>query len=210
MTMTTPSPAPGPDAILATLRQATPQQVQRGKAWYSAAHTFATGLADRYGLPGGPEQAAYVIAALSPQQSWQSNQASADLLLRTGSTFGLGVNIAKARRILAGEHPADVLRPPNPKRVTGNKVRAFADCIIARGRTRTVCVDRHAADIALARPLDASPLPAGFLTDARYHAIAAAYRLAAQRTGGRFTSAEVQAIMWIVRRDAKHGEGVYG
>lgn len=206
--MSAATEAPGAAAILRTLHRATPVQIERGQAWYSAAHTFATGLAERYGLPGGTAQAAYVIAALSPQQSWSANQQCADLLIRTGSTFGLGANIAKARRILAGESPLTVLAPPNPARITGSKVRAFAECILASGKTSTVCVDRHAADVALARSTDAKPLPAGFLTAHRYSIISAAYRQAAQRSGGRFTACEVQAITWIARRDAKHPTNV--
>ncbi len=190
------------DNILDTLRRATPDQVREGQAWYRTARAFTDGVANRYGVH--PDQAAYALAALSPQQSWGSNQRSLVLLLDTGSTYGLGANIGKARRILAGEPPSTVLAPPNPKRVTGNKVRAFAECIIAAGRTSTVCVDRHAADIALGRPVDATPLPSGFLTDARYRTIAQAYRLAAQRSGGRFTACEVQAITWLVRRADKH------
>lgn len=203
-------PLSGADAILATLHRASPAQRARGKAWYSTAHTFATGLADRYGLPGGTEQAAYVIAALSPQQSWSANQQSADLLIRTGSTFGLGANIAKARRILSGENPATVLAPPDPTRRTGSKVRAFAECILANGRTSTVCVDRHAADVALGRSSDAPPLPAGFITAKRYDLISTAYRQAAQRTGGTLTACEVQAITWITRREDKYREGAFG
>lgn len=195
----------GPDAILNYLHVASHEQRQQGKAWYKTANAFAHGVADRYGIH--PEQAAYALAALSPQQSWGANQRSLVLLLETNSTYGLGANIAKARRILAGESPSTVLAPPNPARVTGSKVRAFADCIIAGGRTSTVCVDRHAADVALGRRLAASPLPAGFITGARYETIAAAYRLAAQRSGGQFTACEVQAITWIVRRTLKHGEG---
>lgn len=208
--MSAATEAPGADAILRTLHAATPTQVQRGSAWYQVAHTFALGLAERYELPGGAAQAAYVIAALSPQQSWSANQQSADLLIRTGSTFGLGANVAKARRILAGESPHTVLAPPNPARITGSKVRAFAECILANGKTSTVCVDRHAADVALGRPIDAKPLPAGFLTAHRYGILSAAYRQAAQRTGGQFTACEVQAITWITRREDKYRPGAFG
>src|SRR5690606_15154417 len=121
-------------------------------------------------------------AALSPQQSWAANQRSATLLCSTGSTFGLGANIAKARRILAGESPTTVLAPPNPKRITGDKVRAFGRLIANPDDPETVCVDRHAADVALGRPTDAAPLPPGFLSHKRYTLIADAYRLAAEST----------------------------
>ena len=204
---TTTTFAPGPTAIHLAYLAATERQVREGSVWYDTAHAFATGLAERFDLPGGVRQAAAIIAALSPQQSWGANQRSAVLLLETGSTFGIGANIAKARRIIAGESPEIVFTPPDPARRTGEKVRSFFRLIANPSDPETVCVDRHATDIALGRPTDASALPAGFLTFKRYSNIADAYRLAAEWTT--HTPAQVQAITWVARRHNKYREGAF-
>lgn len=195
---------PGPDAILRTLADATAAEVEGGRVWYRTAHVFAAGLARKYGL-SSTTQAAYMIAALSPQQSWGSNQRSAVLLLETGSTYGLGANIAKARRILAGETIASVLDAKGGR--SGHKVRAFGALIANPDDPETVCVDRHAADVALARPLHATPLSAGWITPKRYGIISDAYRLAADVTP--YSPSQVQAITWLVRRNRKHPNNPY-
>ncbi len=125
--------------IIDTYRRATPDQVARGHAWYSAAHDFALELD-----PSNLERAAGVIAALSPRLSWELNMRQAKRAYLLGeATGGLGNSCRSATRILNGEHWTEVLRGP--------KVRAFAASIIDPHDSGAVVIDRHALSIALGR-----------------------------------------------------------
>ena len=57
-------------AILRMFRSATTEQVQDGIAWYDTARAYAVSLARQYRVT--KQCAAGVIAALSPQLSWNS------------------------------------------------------------------------------------------------------------------------------------------
>jgi hypothetical protein len=174
--------------IIAIYRAATAAQLAEGTDWYSAARTFSIGLAERYGLT--LEQAAGIVAAISPRLPWDRNMAYADLLMRTGDCPTLKGNKAKAVRILSGERPLDVLG--------GAKVRAFYLAIL--GDPDAVVVDRHAFDVAY-----------GAVTDDRtrkaldrvggYDGYANAYRAAATALGT--TAVVVQAVTWVVWRASK-------
>ena len=59
---------------------ADPETAAAGKAWYGSARDFAQGLADRHGY--SLQQAVGIIAAMSPQQDWGGNAATADYLGR--------------------------------------------------------------------------------------------------------------------------------
>ena len=125
--------------ILSVYEEASPEEIAEGLAWYSSAHTFSVGLSERYGV--SIRQAAGIIAALSPRLSWDLNLRNADTVCRTGDVRGLGGNVAKAKRILHGEDPSDVLG--------GNKVRSFFDNILFHEASSTVTIDRHAWDLSL-------------------------------------------------------------
>lgn len=178
--------------ILRTYRKATPADLHDGLNWYSTAHTFARGLANRYSLPGGHTQAAAIIAALSPQRSWGDNQRAADHLCRTGTTWGLPLNVLKAQRLLHGESPIAVLNATSGK--SGHKVRAFYVCIAEAGKTDAVCVDRHAFAIAQGRSTSGDYNA----TPKQYLATADAYVRAAADTP--HTPAQLQAVTWVTHR----------
>jgi hypothetical protein len=130
--------------LLMVYQEATARQVRDGRGWYRRANQIATGLAGEHGLETW--QAAGILAALSPAVDWGRNVKDAATLCAAspGATLRLstyGANVAKAQRILAGEHPDAVLG--------GRKVRAFYASIVDPRTSREVCVDRHAVAAAL-------------------------------------------------------------
>ncbi len=167
---------------------------QYGAAWYSEAHAAAASLADRYGFT--VEQAAGVIAALSPRIHWGENLADAETVLswaeneRDGyghdvpywalPVSAFSTNVAKACEVLAVDNPLTVLNGP--------KQRAFYSSII--GDTSTVTVDVWATRAATYGKLD---------TPKRlYDLIAAAYKRAARKVGT--TPRDFQAAVWVTLR----------
>jgi hypothetical protein len=167
-----------------------PELYQQGLNWYTAAYAQAVFLADYYGTYS-TTQVAGVLAALSPQVSWKRNVELAESAIVshlsglpiTGQT---GDNCNKAQAILDGGEPLEVLG--------GMKVRAFYMCILAKGDTDHVCVDRHAV---AAWYLPGQPVW-GSLTPKRYHAVAADYVTAARALG--LAPAACQAVVWCAWR----------
>lgn len=188
---------------MAVYGRASDDEIAEGIDWYSAARTFALGLASRYDLTA--EAAAGVIAAISPRLRWDLNMAYADSLVKTGNAPLLFTNKAKALAILAGEDPTTVLACPACTRgetsheCTGPKVRAFFACIIDPS-SDAVCVDRHAFDVAYGRVTDEKTRKA-LDRKGGYDRIASAYRAAAVKLG--LVPSVLQAITWVVWRNEK-------
>lgn len=101
-----------------------------GWRWYTDARALVQGLAVVH--QRRDETVAGVIAALSQREQWRRNVRRADAALATGAaTSGLRGSREKANRILAGEHPRDVLRGP--------KIRAFYRALL--GDDNAVVID---------------------------------------------------------------------
>lgn len=116
---------------------ATEDTVVLGRNWYSKAYTVACELAEEFDIT--VTQAAYVIAALSPNVAWPHNVASARGACeghKAGDTpadyrgAGYGVNKVKAERILNGDLSA----------LNGPKVTQFAEGILGNPQACTVDV----------------------------------------------------------------------
>jgi hypothetical protein len=168
-----------------------PELYEKALRWYVNAFDASCELAQLYADIYTAEQVAGVIAALSPQVSWAQNlklaeKAIVSHLMGEAITGQTGDNCAKAQRILDGEEPLEVLG--------GMKVRAFYQCILAKGQTDVVCVDRHAV---AAWYLPGQPVW-GSLTPKRYHAVAADYQTAARVLG--LPAAACQAVVWCAWR----------
>lgn len=183
---------PTPEAIVSLFNQIDLADVSAGVEWYTEAYGIACDYADRFGIT--PEQAAGVIAALSPQQGWAHNVKSAEKFLATGARVHTESNMSKCRRILAGEDVWTVLN--------ADKTQNFWLSIVSQG-AEGVCIDRHAIDIALGVRHTEKSRPA--LGKRLYRAAADAYRVAADMLnaeGANVTPAEVQSVTWAehVRR----------
>jgi hypothetical protein len=173
--------------IIRTYAQATPGQLRAGEYWYGHAQDIAREMVK--GTDYSLQQVVGVIAALSPINPWEQNVKLAQKMIDSRGTLDEGYlknGLKKARAILNGEDPWELL--------TSQKVRAFFECILYRGQTDIVCVDRHA--LSIWRGYD--------VTDTRmgaplFRKIAADYQEAAIEAG--IPAAQLQAITWVVWRE---------
>lgn len=168
--------------ILRTFDRATKSDVESGARWYDEAGDLATELAARNGR--SVEQAAAVIAALSPRTTWARNIAGAVMLMDEDQVLAglIGRNVETARKALDDGFDA----------LGGPKTNAFARNIA--GDREAVTVDVWAARVA---DLDEELLS----RKGAYDAVAHAYRLAARRRG--VDPATMQATTWIVARNGR-------
>jgi len=189
---------------------ATPAERHAGLTWYATANDYCNDLARRYGVT--VEQAAGVVAALSPGLAWELNVTQAEYLVEAYAHGRRGVelplvgvygrsNVTKCERILAGVDPLELLSP-----VTAPKTRAFYRCIVERGTGTDVVIDRHAASAAL----DARGTKGGSAIEvvkpALYRWLVWHYRVLAERVG--ITPAQFQAVVWSHWRQSTPGHPV--
>lgn len=176
------------------------QQWQDGLNWYQIAHDFAVTLAVRYGTT--TDRAAGIIAALSPQTSWESNKATAEMTCKalsegripTGREHGqTQANAGKAIAIWDGVDVMDVLDANGGK--SGHKVRSFYKCIANPTDPEPVCIDRHAIK---AWATDADTWV--HITPNRYARLKRDYQTGAASLG--VLPMQFQALCWIAQRGA--------
>lgn len=181
--------------ILDALARATADDWLYGVSWYPQAHAYATHLADEFGIT--VEQAAAVIAVLSPRVEWEENRDLARRALQAWAdghpiAVGLTNNCERAERNLADPTCADVKRSHRTL-----KVNSFYRNIM--GDESCATIDRHALRTALG---DHSLPESAPSTDAAYRALSDAYVLAAADAD--LPTSMLQAIVWSVcRRERK-------
>lgn len=181
--------------IVSVWSLATDDEFEQGAHWYEQAHWTARMLAD-----GDVRMGAGLLAALSPQTSWWLNVELACDAFETGrATRHTGDSTSKANKILAGADPEDVLPM---QRKTGH----FYRCILDPDDPVSVCVDRHAYDIAVGIPL--GDWNRGLSAHGRYALLAHCYWEAAQRVGA--LPSVVQAVTWVTWRNSIAGVGTRG
>jgi hypothetical protein len=109
---------------------------QAGKAWYNHAHQLCRVLSNETEIP--LKNVCGILAALSPQVSWDTNIASCEAIVRTGKIdkayTGYKVNVEKAYLCLSVD-PLEVLG--------GLKVLAFYHNILDPLKSDDVTVDTH-------------------------------------------------------------------
>ncbi len=104
------------ERIVDAVGRADAEQTAAGLGWYAVAHEEAKLLADEFGLDVYRTSA--IIAVLSPLTRWAGNLEDAwNVVNGDPVRHALPKNAEKARRILAGEDPVDVLG--------GRKVNSF-------------------------------------------------------------------------------------
>lgn len=162
-------------------RKATDEQVAQGLVWYARANGIAAELGNRYGVSA--DDAAAVIAILSPTNKWARNVQDAASVLRhvrhggpvpTVCTYGN--NLTKALAYARGDR----------SQLRGPKVTAFAANI--RGDHDFVTLDIWACRAAVRRDEPG----------ADRSAIELAYRTVAAEFG--YSPAAFQAIIWTAIR----------
>jgi hypothetical protein len=182
--------------IIRTFQSATPGRLQAGRNWYPQAHEIARIITN----DGDVVKGAGVIAALSPQTSWWMNvELATDAFENRVAGRHVRDACRKANRIMAGEDPRTIL----PMR---RKTGQFYLCISDPSDTEPVCVDRHAHDVAVGRAFGGAGRGLG--AHGRYSLIAECYREAGHRLGE--VPSVVQAVTWVVWRDALAGVGTRG
>lgn len=167
--------------LVRTYGQASILGENGGTAWYRESQATAAAIARETGV--SVEVAAGVIAALSPRMQWRANVRAATDACAGRSYGALGTSKRAAARIIAGEHPLDVLQGP--------KVRAFYSAIMGDE-------DAAVVDVWMLRAMgeDASKSP----TRKRYAELADAIATAASIVG--IGTATFQAIVWAHVRGA--------
>ena len=149
--------------------------------WYRSAHSECECIAKS--LDVDFETFVGVVAALSPQMNWKYNVREAVVLVKGGQPLGYGANISKARVILNGAPPTEVLG--------GNKVRSFFSNIMSAGEDdRDITIDTWALRIACN-----NVKYQGSITDKQYARLRTAYQQVADNFG--ILATELQAITWV-------------
>lgn len=179
------------DNVVRKYAQSTRHDRAAGKEWYHSAQLHA------HVIGGGDiERGAGILAALSPQKEWNDNVAGAQHVARTGTHWNKATtaNNEKAIRILAGEHPLNVLG--------GHKVVSFYKNIVNPEDPESVTIDKHAHDIAVGIPYgtrakDSNDLGLG--SKGRYNHFSDAYRTASGHLNIE-VPAILQATTWVAHR----------
>lgn len=188
--------------ITRLFRTATVAEIREHAQWYSTARSIAEAMGIVYSV--STEQAAGVIAATSPLNSWGANVKLAERVLAAGGlTAGyLSTGLAKADRILAGEDIETVLN--------GLKTVNFYRSIVTAGITG-ICIDRHAWSLAVNVRYADDSMPG--LTGKRYAAAVDAYtraaRILSREYEAELTPAMVQSVTWMLWRRKFWSEGAW-
>lgn len=183
-------------SIRSILEQAQPAEWAAGLEWYPLAHEQALRLGRAAGVR--LDQAAYVIACLSPRTSWAENLRAAWALARhfkagkrldepLGETLrSTWVNLAKAWKILETGNLDAIGQGP--------KTRAFADNILYPKSSRLVTVDSWAYRIWAGMVGQSDEVPVT-IRGKVYEQVAQAYIDVSQDWG--LLPLECQAITWV-------------
>lgn len=160
-----------------------PHVLRAGKEWYDRANDIAHEIGK-----GDVHRGAGIIAALSPQKGWEQNVEMARQMVSKGpkDLAQYPVQIEKATRIHAGEHPKDVLG--------GMKETSFYHNIADPNDPHHVTIDRHAHDVAVGKKYGAAERGLG--TTGRYSTFHGAYNTAAEKLGIEVPS-RLQAGVWV-------------
>lgn len=176
--------------ILNVYASSTPLEKSEGRKWYLNARAEAKKMALRHGY--SLQQAAAVIAALSPQVAWSQNLKWANSCMFAHSIGmplprrGLTTSTKRAQLALDGDL-SDINR-----KVGTRKVYNFYHSII--GTPGAVCIDRHAIRVAQGEyNVNLNAINVGI-----YDSAANAYREAAGELKIRTSS--LQAITWLVQK----------
>lgn len=174
----------------------TPEEVDVGKRWYDEANEFCQELADTHKLEIW--KVAGVVAALSPQTSWEMNKVFAkDFISKGGRGFmGNRDRTIKAKKILkasSGDEVHDLLSTQPGKAL---KTKSFYRNICLPGFCDTTTIDRHALAAVVQRPHKTSALSDkdGSITEKQYRFLSDCYVKAAKKVG--LIPSQLQAVIW--------------
>lgn len=164
--------------------------IDKGLNWYRNVHESARQMAADAMVP--LHTVVGVLAALSPACPWERNLFETKGLLDQApiNCTTYRPNVVKARLILAGRDPQDILGGP--------KVTSFYQLIMNPRDNYRVCVDRHAVRVCTRRKWKSDKEASRFLKS-QYERCADAYRIVADRMD--LLPHQVQAVTWEVFRN---------
>lgn len=178
-------------------QQATKQNWDDGKQWYVIAHTFCEVQAKKYNstLP----QVVGILAVLSPQCAWETNQlATIDILERQETSRQVfPSNVSKALQIFHGIPFETVM---NHSRY-GRKVRAFYDNILHLDKSELVTIDTHATRAAFnLADITTAQIRWVFESKQGNQTLSEAYKQVARHY--HLTPNKIQAVIWLAVKDS--------
>jgi hypothetical protein len=198
------------DSILATYFQSSETDRQTGRQWYQNAYSVCVTLGEKYGVHS--DIVAGVIAALSPNNRWESNVIDAEIMLRAWAAE-IDYSSVKVATYSNNKDKAATIIDCNLNReqivkvLRGNKTVAFFLCIASNGDSDTPCIDGHAYNVWNGTVSTLKEVPS--LSDKTFRIIQDAYRDAAKIistvTGEYHSAAQVQAITWVAYRRIHKG-----
>lgn len=183
--------------ILAVLEEASSEETEFFKDWYTIVHHQARDIARESGRP--LEEVAAVIAILSPGSLWEANIKAARRLCLGKGIAGTGgfypINVYKALRVL---HTGDYAFPFRDK---PRKITPFFETLVSpEAALNKAVVDRHMFAIWYG---DANINVDG-ISDPIYAKIQDDVRRAAQISG--LSTQGVQAVTWVLWRNRAEGK----
>lgn len=171
----------------------------RGKNWYIEAKYFCRIMQDRYGYE--LYQIAGVLAALSPQTSWQDNKRIAELFLQ-GQRDNLhnGSQIYKAELCLESNCELDIFFILTKE---GKKTSYFFANIISPLLDNGATIDRHAMAVCFLKPNKIRSLSdnEAQISKKQYEFFNLCYKEASKKVG--LQAKQLQAITWGTFRRLK-------
>lgn len=182
--------------ILKHYDMSTEDERQRGLVWYENARTFCQHLADGSGLP--LEKVIGIVAALSPQNSWDINKAmAATFIMRKGKgRVKNRVCDGKAKAIYLTDDLGSIESLLGKYDNSALKTKSFYKNILNPGCIETVTIDRHAINVCRQSPdnVKANDNSVYKLTENQYNFFTKCYRSAANKLG--ISPSSLQAIVW--------------
>lgn len=177
---------------------ATNTELNDGLKWYGKANDFCKALATIHNVP--LIQVAGIVAALSPQQSWETNQKQAKQFLQSGKANGATkVRLQKCFDILDTQDENEILEILS-KGGKFLKTRKFFINIYAPLRRLDATIDRHAVGVVTQSANNVQAIDENFrqMTAKQYKFIEHCYIRAAELLN--ICPCELQAITWTVYR----------
>lgn len=185
-----------------------------GRDWYSKARIFAGQLAVKLGALDDLtiSKACGIIAALSPQVTWEQNKKLATEFIETGKCNTTGDRLKKCNLIITSMTEDEIYNNVSKK---GLKTRAFYMNIRHPKVTHMVTIDRHAIAAAMQLPHSTEALDSSMqkVTDLQYAFFQEAYIEASRRwnanlvmndTHNIITPQQCQAIVWVTYRKLRN------
>jgi hypothetical protein len=170
------------------------QSNEADASWYGTAYRWAHNFGDEHNI--SPIKVCGIIAALSPQKSWEENLRITQTFITEGKSYHTKAMTAKAKAII--ELPDWALSNPTEicNILNGSKITSFFLNIYDFNLSGAVTIDRHAVEIAVGKKLSDHRMTAN-----QYLFFENCYKVASLNS--RFLPHQIQAMTWETWRVLK-------